>query len=73
MLIENSVVIADFINGIFLPLKVLTVVCFMLGVVIFAYTYIEDKPKARWWLLPICLEMMFALWFFSTFSLVTTN
>ena len=74
MLVENSIVIADFIRGLFVPLGVLTFVCAIAGFIIFmvsVFTLIEEHRKSplRWWLIPIGLELVFALWFFSTFSL----
>ncbi len=69
MLVENSIVIADFIRGLFIPIKGLTIFCAIAALFVLMYSFIEEKPEVRWWLIPIGLELLFALWFFSTFSL----
>lgn len=74
MLVENSIVIADFIHGLFVPLKALTLFSvfaafFILMAMLITFIEKERKSPLRWWLIPIGLELMFAVWFFSTFSL----
>lgn len=69
MLVENSVVVADFISGIFIPLRIISTVCFLLFWFVIAYRCIEQKPKALWWLIPLGTELLFALWFFATFTI----
>lgn len=70
MLVENSIVVADFIRGLFVPTGVLTVVAVIAAIIVFVLgiDYDGDK-KLLWWELPIVAFLMFALWFFSTFEL----
>lgn len=70
MLVENSIVVANFIRGLFIPLGVLTFVAMIaaITVLILGTDYNGDK-KLLWWELPIVAFLMFSLWFFSTFTL----
>lgn len=69
MLVENSVVVADFIRGIFIPMQIISIVCFILFWFVIIYSSCELKPKALWWLIPLGAELLFALWFFATFTI----
>lgn len=69
MLVENSIVVANFIKGLFVPLQVLTTIALFGGFILLAYSCIEEKYKLLWWELPIVTFLMFSLWFFSTFTL----
>lgn len=69
MLVENSIVIANYIKGLFVPLQVLTNIALFGGIILLAYSCIAEKHKLLWWELPITLFLIFSLWFFSTFTL----
>lgn len=69
MIVENSIVIANFIKGLFVPIGVLTGVAGMLGFVLMLYSLAEEKYKLLYWEIPIGIFLMFSVWFFSTFSL----
>lgn len=66
MLVENSIVVANYIEGLFIPMKVLTGIVVIIGL----FLCIEyDGKNKLWWGLPIVVFLMFSLWFFSTFTL----
>lgn len=67
MLVENSMFIADFFGGFYTALAVITLVCILAG--IYVCVSIEFNKKMTYWLIPIGLELLFALWFFCTFSI----
>lgn len=69
MLVENSIVIANFVKGLFVPLEFLTVAAIILMFFIMIYTAAMEKPKALYWEIPVGIYLLFAIWFFSTFSL----
>ena len=69
MLIENSIVVANFIKGLFVPMGVLTGVAGVAAFILLMYASIEEKPKVLYWEIPIGIFLLFAIWFFSTFSL----
>ena len=71
MLVENSVVVADFIRGIYNPLTVLclldVIACLIAGIVFAGND--GDAPISKWiWGLSAPF-LMFCLWFFNTFTL----
>lgn len=70
MLVENSIVVANFIRGLFVPLGALTVAAIIaaITVLILGIDY-DGNKKILWWELPIAAFLMFSLWFFSTFTL----
>lgn len=69
MLVENSIVVANFIKGLFVPMEVLAVAAFILAYIIAAAAYINEKKKLLYWEIPLGIFLMFAVWFFSTFEL----
>jgi len=69
MLVENSIVVANFIKGLFVPLGVLTVCAVIIGLILLMYAYAEERPKILYWEIPIGIFLFFAVWFFSTFTL----
>lgn len=69
MLVENSIVVANFIKGLFVPLSFLTVGAAIVGIVLLIYASIEEKPKVLYWEIPIGVFLFFATWFFSTFTM----
>lgn len=69
MLVENSIVVANFIKGLFVPLGFLTVSAVIIGTVLLMYAYVEERPKVLYWEIPIGIFLIFAIWFFSTFTL----
>lgn len=69
MLVENSMFIADYMRGFYLVMIWLTLASAIAGYFVFCFACIEKKPRAYWWLIPIGLELLFALWFFCTFSI----
>lgn len=69
MLIENSIVVANFVKGLFVPLGYLTVGAVIIGIILLMYAYIEERPKALYWEIPIGIFLFFAIWFFSTFTI----
>lgn len=70
MLVENSIVVANFIRGLFIPLGVLTFVAVIAAIVVLILGADYDgNKKVLWWELPIAAFLMFSLWFFSTFTL----
>lgn len=68
MLVENSIVVANFIRGLFVPMEVLTGIALIIFFVFGTY-YLDGDKKALWWEVPTAAFLMFALWFFSTFTL----
>lgn len=69
MLVENSVVIANFVKGLFVPLGFLTGGAIIIGIILLMYANIEERPKVLYWEIPIGVFLLFAIWFFSTFSI----
>lgn len=69
MLVENSMFVADFFGGFYLVMIWLTLASAIAAYFVFLFASIEKKPRAYWWLIPIGLELLFALWFFCTFSI----
>lgn len=69
MLVENSIVVANFIKGLFVPLGFLTVVAVITGIILLMYASIEEKLKLLYWEIPIGIFLLFAIWFFSTFTM----
>lgn len=69
MLVENSIVVANFIKGLFVPLGFLTVGAVIIGIVLLIYASIEEKPKVLYWEILIGVFLFFAMWFFSTFTM----
>lgn len=67
MLVENSMFIADFFGGFYIALEVITFICALVGVFICVGMMVDKK--LAYWLIPIGLELLFALWFFCTFSI----
>jgi len=77
MLVENSIVVANFIKGLFLPIGIISVFTALALIILWFGTFIpyeeptkqkfRDKLKKFIWVaIP---ELGFALWFFSTFTL----
>lgn len=84
MIIENSIVIANYIRGIYVPLAILTSIVGLWSIITaigFATTRNTGtygclpEVKAIWtkiagWTLGTCLPfLLFSLWFFNTFTL----
>jgi len=69
MLVENSIVVANFIKGLFVPMGVLTGVTGVVAFILLIYAGCSEKPKVLYWEIPIGIFLLFAIWFFSTFSL----
>lgn len=69
MLVENSIIVADYMHGFYLIMIWLTFASFVAGACILMFADIFEKQRAYWWLIPIGLELLFALWFFCTFSI----
>ncbi len=69
MLVENSIVVANFIKGLFVPMGVLTGIAGVLAFVLLVYASVEEKLKVLYWEIPVGIFLLFAIWFFSTFSL----
>lgn len=69
MLVENSIVVANFIKGLFVPLQVLTDCAVIIAIILLMYASIEEKPKVLYWEIPIGIFLFFATWFFSTFTM----
>lgn len=69
MLVENSIVVANFIKGLFVPMAVLTGLAGLVAVILFIYACAVEKPKVLYWEIPVGIFLLFAIWFFSTFSL----
>lgn len=69
MLVENSIVVANFIKGLFVPLQFLTIFAGIIAFVLIVYAGVEEKAKVLYWEIPIGVFLFFAIWFFSTFSL----
>lgn len=69
MLVENSIVVANFIKGLFVPMGVLTGLAGVAAFILLMYAYAEEKPKVLYWEIPVGIFLLFAVWFFSTFSL----
>ena len=45
MLVENSIVVANFIKGLFVPMAVLTGLAGLVAVILFIYACAVEKPK----------------------------
>lgn len=69
MLVENSIVVANFIKGLFVPIGVLTGLAGVVAFILLIYACAAEKPKVLYWEIPIGIFLLFAIWFFSTFSL----
>lgn len=69
MLVENSIVVANFIKGLFVPMGVLTGVAGVVAFILLIYACAVEKPKVLYWEIPVGIFLLFAVWFFSTFSL----
>ena len=69
MLVENSVVIANFVKGLFVPLGFLTGGAIIIGIILLMYASIEERPKVLYWEIPIGIFLFFAIWFYSTFTM----
>ena len=69
MVVENSIVIANFIKGLFVPLQFLTGGSVILALFLLVYASVEEKAKVLYWEIPIGIFLFFAVWFFSTFTL----
>lgn len=69
MLVENSIVIANFVKGLFVPLGYLTVGAVITAIILLMYASIEERPKILYWEIPIGIFLLFAIWFFSTFTI----
>lgn len=69
MLVENSIVIADFVKGLFVPLSCLTVGAVIIGFILLMCALVEERPKILYWEIPIGIFLLFAVWFFSTFTI----
>lgn len=67
MIVENSMFVADYFGGFYDALAVITLVCIFLGALVCIGA--EWNKKSAYWLIPIGLELLFALWFFCTFSI----
>ena len=73
MEIQNSLLIADYIRGAFIPIGVISVLCFVIFIGLLLAGVIEfegDFRKLKWWMIYSGAELAFALWLFSTFRLV---
>lgn len=69
MLVENSIVVANFIKGLFVPMGVLTGIAGVAAFILIIYACAVEKPKVLYWEIPIGCFLLLAIWFFSTFSL----
>ena len=69
MLVENSIVIANFVQGLFVPLGFLSVGAVITALFVLMYAHIEEKPKVLYWEIPLGIFLLFAIWFFSTFTM----
>lgn len=69
MLVENSIVIANFVKGLFVPLKFLTVGAVITTLILLMYACVEERPKILYWEIPLGVFLFFAIWFFSTFTM----
>lgn len=69
MNIQNSLVIADFIRGLFIPIGIISLVCFVAIIPLIIYGGIEDSKKALRWGIACGIELLCAIWFFSTFTI----
>ena len=69
MLVENSIVVANFVKGLFVPLGYLTGGAIVLAIVLAMYALVEERPKVLYWEIPIGVFLFFAIWFFSTFTM----
>lgn len=69
MLVENSIVIANFVKGLFVPLGFLSVGAVITAFILLMYAYAEEKPKVLYWEIPLGIFLLFAIWFFSTFTM----
>lgn len=69
MLVENSIVVANFVKGLFVPLQFLTVIVGIIAFVLLVYASVEEKPKVLYWEIPVGVFLFFAIWFFATFSI----
>lgn len=69
MLVENSIVVANFVKGLFVPLQFLTIIVGIIAFVLLVYASVEEKPKVLYWEIPVGVFLFFAIWFFATFSI----
>lgn len=70
MLVENSIVVANFVKGLFVPMGALTVAAVIAAIIVFSLGMdYNGNKKVLWWEVPIAAFLMFSLWFFSTFTL----
>lgn len=70
MLVTNSILIADFIKGIYWPLAILGVLD-ALALLFSTITWADsdELKEHRWYTLGMFLFLVFCAWFFFTFSL----
>lgn len=69
MLVENSIVVANFVKGLFVPLQFLTAGAIITAFVLLVYASVEEKAKVLYWEIPVGIFLFFAIWFFATFTI----
>lgn len=53
MMVENSIVIANFVKGLFVPLGFLTVGAVITALILLMYACVEERPKILYWEIPL--------------------